>query len=231
MDTGLSGAADVLIFERGPVAEAGKQPAPVIKALDVVEDRAARLRAGGQREVVKPFGLEQVEEALDRRIVVAIARAAHAAHDALAVEEVLILGARVGTAAIAVMHEAGSRPARVHRGGERLEGDGLQGTGSGSPPDDAPRARVEEDREEEPALACTDLRDIGEPQLVGGRALEVPLHEVRRRRELAVARGDVPEASGSTAPQPLLLHQPGDAMLADRQPRPAQRAVDARRAI
>src|SRR4051794_38354210 len=111
------------------------QPAPVIEALDVIEDHAACLRAGVQGEVVEPFGLEQMEEALDRRIVVAIARAAHAADDAVAVEEVLVLGARIGTAAIAVMHEAGSRAARAHRGSERFHGDRLYGTGRGGPPD------------------------------------------------------------------------------------------------
>src|SRR3954454_21125604 len=108
-----------------------------------------------------------MEEALDRRIVVAIARAAHAADDAVAVEEVLVLGARIGTAAIAVMHEAGSRAARAHRGSERFHGDRLYGTGRGGPPDDAPRARVKEDREEEPALARPGLGDISEPQRRG----------------------------------------------------------------
>src|SRR5512145_1471475 len=133
MDTGLSDEFARLIFERRSVVEAGMHPAPVIEALNVVEDGASRLRPGVKRDVVEPFGLEQVEEALDRRVVVAVARAAHAADDPVLVEDVLVLGAGVRPAAVAVMHEPRCRTSRANRCGEGLEREGLRRTGVGGP--------------------------------------------------------------------------------------------------
>src|SRR5436190_7040483 len=83
------------------------EPRAVVEALDVLEHAAARLRPGIEGEVIEPLGLQGMEEALRRCIVETIAGPAHAADHPVLIEELLVVGARVGSAAIAVMHEAG----------------------------------------------------------------------------------------------------------------------------
>src|SRR5207247_7233743 len=75
---------------------------------------------------------------------------------------------RKGSAAIAVMHEAGRGATPRDGAVQRLERDGLLGARGGSPPHNPPREGIEEDREEEPALAGPDLSDVREPEVVGG---------------------------------------------------------------
>jgi len=81
------------------------QATAIVEALDVVEDVAASLGPRIEREVVKPFGLDRVEEALSKGIVQTVTRAAHAAADAVAVEKLLVVGATVLRGPIAVMNE------------------------------------------------------------------------------------------------------------------------------
>src|SRR5580765_192777 len=187
------------------------QAVAVIEALDVLEDRGPRLGARVKREVIEPLGLDRVEETLDRGVVVTVAGTAHAADDAVAVEDVLVPGTGVRTAAIAVMYQAGERAPCAQRLVKRLERERLSGTRPRGPADDAARASIEENREEEPALTGANLRDVGEPETVRRRALEVLLHAVGGCRKLAVARGDVAEALRRAAPQAFALHESGDA--------------------
>src|SRR5436189_5394118 len=126
MDTGLS---DILILFRRAIPERGMESRPVVETLDVLEHEAARLGARVEGEVVEPLGLEGVEEAFGRRVVQTIAGPAHAAHDPVAIEELLIVGAAVRPAAIAVMHEAGRGPTPRDRPLPRLEGEPPPGAG------------------------------------------------------------------------------------------------------
>src|SRR5687768_3347460 len=54
---------------------------PVVEALDVVEDHRPGLAAGCGQLAVEAFGLEGRPEGLHRRVVVAVAAAAHARAD------------------------------------------------------------------------------------------------------------------------------------------------------
>src|SRR5213080_4018135 len=208
------------------------EPRAVVEALDVLEHAAARLRPGIEGEVIEQLGLQGMEEALRRCIVETIAGPAHAADHPVLIEELLVVGARVGSAAIAVMHEAGRGATPRDGAVQRLERDGLLGARGGSPPHNPPRAGIEEDREEEPALAGPDLSDVREPEVVGGLGGEVAGDPVRRGGQVGrAAGGDESEPSSCAASQALQLHKPGDAMLADGVPRAAQGAVDSRRAV
>src|SRR5438105_9840223 len=208
------------------------EPRAVVEALDVLEHAAARLRTGIEGEVIEPLGLQGMEEALRRCIVETIAGPAHAADHPVLIEELLVVGARVGSAAIAVMHEAGRGATPRDGAVQRLERDGLLGARGGSPPHNPPREGIEEDREEEPALAGPDLSDVREPEVVGGLGGEVAGDPVRRGGQVGrAAGGDESEPSSCAASQALQLHKPGDAMLADGVPRAAQGAVDSRRAV
>src|SRR5947208_1395916 len=158
------------------------EPRAVVEALDVLEHAAARLRPGIEGEVIEPLGLQGMEEALRRCIVETIAGPAHAADHPVLIEELLVVGARVGSAAIAVMHEAGRGATPRDGAVQRLERDGLLGARGGSPPHNPPREGIEEDREEEPALAgpgrAVDARALavhGADPVDQDRALPVPL--------------------------------------------------------
>src|SRR5438034_361720 len=72
------------------------EPRAVVEALDVLEHAAARLRPGIEGEVIEPLGLQGMEEALRRCIVETIAGPAHAADHPVLIEELLVVGARVG---------------------------------------------------------------------------------------------------------------------------------------
>src|SRR5438094_9288154 len=231
VDTGLSDDQFLILFRRA-VPERGMEPRAVVEALDVLEHAAARLRPGIEGEVIEPLGLQGMEEALRRCIVETIAGPAHAADHPVLIEELLVVGARVGSAAIAVMHEAGRGATPRDGAVQRLERDGLLGARGGSPPHNPPREGIEEDREEEPALAGPDLSDVREPEVVGGLGGEVAGDPVRRGGQVGrAAGGDESEPSSCAASQALQLHKPGDAMLADGVPRAAQGAVDSRRAV
>src|SRR5207245_9078058 len=85
------------------------EPRAVVEALDVLEHAAARLRPGIEGEVIEPLGLQGMEEALRRCIVETIAGPAHAADHPVLIEEILVVGARVGSDSVAVMHEVARR--------------------------------------------------------------------------------------------------------------------------
>ena len=149
----------------------------------------------------------------------------------MSVEEVLVLAAAVLRGAIAVMDEARSGAASSQGVAQRLESQFVADAVGRGPTDDAPGEDVEEDGEEEPALARADLRDVGDPESVGCFRGEVSLHEVGSRGEIAARCGDAPETLGRLAAQALQAHEPRDAMLSGRHAGDAQRAVHARRSI
>src|SRR5438093_11916423 len=91
---------------------------------------------------------------------------AHAADQPVLIEELLVVGARVGSAAIAVMHEAGRGATPRDGAVQRLERDGLLGARGGSPPHNPPREGIEEDRGGEPALSGPDPSHVRGPGLV-----------------------------------------------------------------
>jgi hypothetical protein len=84
------------------------------------------------------------------------------------------------------------------------------------PADDAAAVGVEDDREEEPALAGRQVGDVGEPQLVWPRGGEAATDEVRRRRGRRVGdRRSAPLPATGDALQLELAHQAGDTLAAD----------------
>jgi hypothetical protein len=232
MDTELSGEDDSFILIGRAVAEGRMKSRAIVEALDVVEREAARLGARVEGEVVEPLGFERMEEALGRGVVEAVAGAAHAAHDAVAIEELLVVGAAVRPTAIAVVEEPRCGAPPRDGAAQRLEGERLLGPRRRRPPHNATREGIEEDGEEEPALAGAHLRDVGEPQTVGRVGVELALQAVGRGRQIRRgARGDAAEAPRGAAPQPLQAHQPRDAMFAHAVSGGAQDLVDARRSV
>src|SRR3989442_13326137 len=107
------------------------------------------------------------------------------------------------------MYEAGRGAPPRDGAVQRLERDGLLGARGGSPPHNPPREGIEEDCEEEPALAGPDLGDVREPEVVGGLSVEVARDAVRRGGQIgrAAGGGEYETARGAASqPPPLRKH-------------------------
>src|SRR5437879_3627104 len=104
---------------RRQVAQGGVQADAVVERLDVLEDARPRLGAGRVRLVVDQLPLQAGEEALDRRVVPALADAAHTAGDAVLAEEELVMLAGILAAPVGVRQQprAGQPPAYRHAQG------------------------------------------------------------------------------------------------------------------
>src|SRR5919107_3090710 len=62
---------------RGAIADSRMQALPVVEDFDVFEHGRLRLLTGAETDLVDVLGLERGEEALHRRVVKAVAAAAH----------------------------------------------------------------------------------------------------------------------------------------------------------
>src|SRR5438093_8785718 len=110
-----------LVLRGTAVAEEGMPPPLVVEPLDVVEHISLRLGPRAIGAMVHQLGLERLEEALDHRVVPAVAPPAHAGPDPVAGEECLIGGARILTPLIRVVQQPPPRSPLCHghaQGGE-----------------------------------------------------------------------------------------------------------------
>jgi len=207
------------------------QPGTVVESLDVIEYERSRLGARIEREVVEPLGLERVEEALGQGVVETVPRAAHAADHAAAIEELLIIGAGVLRAAIAVVDKTRRGSTSPYCDLQSLHRERVFGALRGRPTDDLAGEDVEDDGEEEPSLASTHLGDVGDPESIGSVGLELSQHAVVSGWEVGSPRGDEAKATGSFPAQAFQAHQPRHAMLSCVVPRGTQRSIDSRRSV
>src|SRR3954466_14825333 len=91
------------------VADPGMPPAPIVEDFDVFEQCRFGLPPGAELCPMNQLGFERAEERLHRRIIVAIALAAHGRLDAVAVEDLAIGSAGVLHATIGMVDEGGAR--------------------------------------------------------------------------------------------------------------------------
>src|SRR5208282_2721052 len=115
----------------------------VVKAFDVVADRRGSKVARGEVLVVDVFSLERGEKAFSDGIVVAIARSAHARHDAVGREDAPVVVAGVRAASVGVMDETRARATRPERLVERGEREVAVVGGTRGPSDDASGKQIE----------------------------------------------------------------------------------------
>jgi hypothetical protein len=81
------------------------QTYPVVKDLEVFEDRRLRLLAGAETDLVDVLRLERGEEALHGRVIEAVAAAAHGLRDAVPLQHRAIRLGGVLHAAVAVVDQ------------------------------------------------------------------------------------------------------------------------------
>jgi hypothetical protein len=85
-------------------------------------------------------------------------------------------------------------------------------------PTDAAGEQVEQDRQEQPTFSRRDVGDVAYPGLVGCLCLEDAFEDVRRDRLVVLGVGGPDEPPLAPSAEPLLEHQPLDALLADEHP-------------
>ena len=138
--------------------------------------------------VVDALGLERREEALGDGVVLAVALAAHARDDAALGERGAVVVARVGAAAVGVVHETGDADAAADGVVERRQGRGRRSLVRSSPSRrrDARRGRAGRPGYSQPC-AGRDVRHVADPGLVRRRRLEVAVEEVRRDGDRVLA--------------------------------------------
>ncbi len=103
MDTGLSHSRPRFELGRGIVAERGVTPPPIVEHLNVLDDILCRVVTGCIVPMVHELAFKCPEKTFDTGIVPAVARAAHAAGDAVLGEQLLVATCRVLAAAIRVI--------------------------------------------------------------------------------------------------------------------------------
>src|SRR5438270_4691304 len=183
------------------------QSGSVVEGLDVIEDERVRLSARADGEVVEPFDFERVEEALGQGVVETVAGATHGAADAMAIQELLVVGAAVLRSAIAVVDEPWRRATLREGDAQRLESEGVVGAVRGRPGNHPTREDVDDRREKEPALAGADLRDVGDPEPIRRVSPKLSSHEVGCRREVGATGSDETEATSCGTAQTFQAHQ------------------------
>jgi len=110
----------------------------VVERLDVVEDCRARLGARGPRVVVDQLVLQGAEEAVDHRIVGAVAFPTHAGHEAVPCEQRLVGRGSVLASLIRMVGQPRRGPALPQDHGQGVEDQPLLGAVAHSPADDPP---------------------------------------------------------------------------------------------
>ena len=163
--------------------------AGVVEHLDVVEQITPGRGPGQIDLATDPLPLQQLEEALGDRVVVTVSPAAHAAIDAMGLEEGLPVAAGELAALVRGQHQAGLRLATPNRRRQRLKNQVGLHVPLRSPADNLAREQVQNDRQVKPALVSPDIGDIGDPMRVRRRHRELPVEPVwRHRRRKPAAR-------------------------------------------
>ena len=90
----------------------------IVKTLDVFEHIRSGFFSISVAHAINTFSFEYAKEALNNRVVVAVASSTHAALDTLFIKQLTIVIARVLTASIRMMDERTLWPSSIDRHGE-----------------------------------------------------------------------------------------------------------------
>src|SRR3954451_8946684 len=189
-------------------------PPLVIEHFDVVEQ--LHLRVAATLEVLAELELDRGEERFHDGVVVAIATTTHAAHDPVCGEPPLIVLARIGAALVRVVQQPSLGTPALDRHLERLDREMPVVDRAHGPADDIPRVQIQ-DRGDEQLRAAADekLRRVADPALIRPARGELPIQHVAGDRLIVIAHGRHLVAASCPGHDPLLTHQPSDALLAD----------------
>ena len=177
----------------------------VIEHFDVVEQLHFGVAAAV--EAVGRLALDAREEALHHRVIVTIAPPAHAAGDAVCVQNGLIVLTGVRAALVGMMEEPHLRAPPLQCHVERLDGDVAIIDRTDGPAHDKPREQVEDDRQIEFAAPPDhELRRVADLPLIDGRRRELPGQEICRDRLIVFAHRRRLEPLADPRLQAVFLH-------------------------
>ncbi len=131
-----------------------------------------------------------------------------------------------------MVNEPCSRTSSLDCHAERADGEFRAHVISHGPADHFAGEQVEDHGQVEPALAGRDIRDIGQPDLIGAVGNKVLVQHVFRHGQgmLAVGCAD-PIAPRRSRPNAVLAHEPCDPLSADGMTLGAEFGVNARRSV
>lgn len=181
------------------------QPLAIINVLEEVGKTILDI---GHRPVlpeVDLLGLQGLDEALGRRIVVGVAFAGHADAEAVCKQLLHVVSGGILDPAIGVVDDPcrGSAKRQGHPEGLQAQGR-VDAVGQGIAHDPAGK-QIQDDRQIHEAAQDADVGDVGHPELVGARDQQV-LREVRiDPMGMFAVRGADPAALGLSQ-QSLLAH-------------------------
>ena len=150
----------------------------VVEAFDVVEHIGPGLIPRPISLAVDAFGLQRREEALHRRIVPDVARAAHRADDAVVGHQPLELLAGVLAATVRMMQQRVGLASAPDRHDERIGDELGRHSGAHRPAHYAPREQIDHGGHVEPTLRRPDIGEVGDPSSVGSGSREGAIEHV-----------------------------------------------------
>ena len=148
------------------------KPGSVVEALDEGKDIALGLGAGLVVAMMNEFGLQAVEEAFHRGIIIAIGLAAHRCDHASSAECVAVGSCGIVDAAIGVVDQSVLWPLLLDRHRQRRGCEFDLHMISHGPADDLSAEEIHDGRQVQPTLRGRDVGDIGEPDPVRGWAVK-----------------------------------------------------------
>jgi hypothetical protein len=208
------------------------EPSPVVSRFDKFKDLAAQTVLAPLRALAQRLAFERAPERFHGRVVVAVAFSAHAGDQAGALQLLAVKQAGVLHAPIRMMNDA-ARMAPLLQGPRQ----GLQRPAGFQvlperPAQDLAAIKVHHRRQKQPPLRGGDVRDVGDPNLIGfGRGRPIQ-QQVGRNRLVMVAVGGAHFARASAAAfEAVLPHQSLHPLMVANLPLGAQGLGDARAAV
>ncbi len=163
--------------------------------------------------------LQRTEEALDRRIILAIALATHAGDHTSSGEEPLRDTGSILVALVTVMQEPGARVALAPRHEPGVDDDCRTLPGTHGPADDPARIQIQHDRHIKPPRTGRHNSEIGGPHTILRRDRTLLVQAIRPRRGFLLAVLDGPDIPLSAQRHDAgHASQPGHPMAATRLP-------------
>ena len=200
---------------------------PIVKDFNVFEEGLPRFLSGMKIMAMDQFCFQRGDETLHRRIVPAIAFAAHRATDAILAQQATIGPACILAAPIRMVHQPGRGAPLTQRHMQGGLGQFLFHTPSHRPADHASSIQIQHHGQIQPALSSRDVGEIGHPFFIGPIRREITTQSIGGDGMSMPTLGRGPK----TAPTPArrqagLLHQARDAMTAYGHPLRAQGLMD-----
>ena len=204
---------------------------PIVEHLDPLKDVLLGGFPRGVTLIVDEFFLQRAEEALDDRVVPAIALAAHGAGHLGVGEQSLVVAARVLHAAIRVVQQTGlgfsSRERHRQGVGGKIGGEPR----AHRPADHRARVKIEHHRKIQPTRVGPEVGDIAGPDAVRRAHRKLPSERVGGHRQFVPGVGCGAPLLRGLGPNGVLMHQTRHALFVHPVAALDQGVPDARAAV